>query len=742
MEVKKDKELQKKIEENSPLSVPEIIGNAEERLEKEEAAADAADKAIQEEFEKLTADDVDPLFEAETPSGGGGGSSVPTYNLTVTKEFYDANRVQQVATREVTSQNLPQNGEYSISLVPPTGYAFDSITGDNNATTTNDTFVGVMDTNKNILIQYSSLTEIHLSSPTVTQVNAAYSGGYQTVYVDGTVSIDPNNPNDITINLGNGNALHFNGNASRLSNGVNLATVAGSTVTVDEGTFTNNGSIAGQGTMTVQNGATLNNSGRIDIASTNSLHVQGDLINNNAIYVGAPVDNVMKAGLLSVEGTGKFTNAGTLVISADSSVTIESNSRLINNNGTVTNNGEIVNDGTIQGTFGNSLNPTSGTLINNGTMDPTDELYSMVMDSSNKIIAWRTAANLFMGNWIANATHTLVGSQNLYDNGPNDAWYNDWDSSALNAQGVTLDLNGRILTLPQIFLIEGGSLTITDSTKNASGKIIAAETSDFTGSNSSLISVQYGGSLTLNSGTLENNSVSTDGIATGTAVQVGDPDEDDASIVNTFIMNDGILVSNSTAVDVAGGSSFTLNDGTVEADYAALYVSSGASFVMTGGEVISTRDTAISLYGTFTMDGGTVTGYTNGIYSYSADPSVNITLNKGTVKIENTAAGVQYPYGAAIMVCYYYSEGASENDPPVLSCPVIQINNVTYSPESETCEAVAGSGIKLYIPCDENKTTLQLDDVLLGGKLVTYYVDEEVGSVSLTPAIAITNLEI
>ena len=77
MEVKKDKELQKKIEESSPLSVPAIIGDAEERLEKEEAAAEAADKAIQEELEKLTADDVDPLFE-ESSTVSGGSAAAPT----------------------------------------------------------------------------------------------------------------------------------------------------------------------------------------------------------------------------------------------------------------------------------------------------------------------------------------------------------------------------------------------------------------------------------------------------------------------------------------------------------------------------------------------------------------------------------------------------------------------------------------------------------------------------------------
>ena len=77
VEVKKDKELQKKIEEGSPLSVPEIIGDAQQRLDKDEAAAETEDNAIQNAIENLQADKVDPLFEKSATSGSGssGGSS-------------------------------------------------------------------------------------------------------------------------------------------------------------------------------------------------------------------------------------------------------------------------------------------------------------------------------------------------------------------------------------------------------------------------------------------------------------------------------------------------------------------------------------------------------------------------------------------------------------------------------------------------------------------------------------------
>lgn len=77
VEVKADTGIQERIEENSPLSVPKIIGDAQERLDAEEAAANAADEKLRQEMEKQEPSQEQPshMFESTTPKTSGGGSS-------------------------------------------------------------------------------------------------------------------------------------------------------------------------------------------------------------------------------------------------------------------------------------------------------------------------------------------------------------------------------------------------------------------------------------------------------------------------------------------------------------------------------------------------------------------------------------------------------------------------------------------------------------------------------------------
>ena len=77
VEVKADPGIQERIEKNSPLSVPKIIGDAQERLDAEEAAANAADEKLQQEMEKQEPDQAQSsqMFEATAPKTSGGGAS-------------------------------------------------------------------------------------------------------------------------------------------------------------------------------------------------------------------------------------------------------------------------------------------------------------------------------------------------------------------------------------------------------------------------------------------------------------------------------------------------------------------------------------------------------------------------------------------------------------------------------------------------------------------------------------------
>ena len=76
--VRDDPDLQRRITEETNLSVPLIIGRAEERLAEDEAAMREQSTEIQQEQDALDNNRlVDPLFKDDQPTGGGGGTSTP-----------------------------------------------------------------------------------------------------------------------------------------------------------------------------------------------------------------------------------------------------------------------------------------------------------------------------------------------------------------------------------------------------------------------------------------------------------------------------------------------------------------------------------------------------------------------------------------------------------------------------------------------------------------------------------------
>lgn len=64
VEVEKNPALQQKIAAKSQLSVPAIIGDAWTRLENEQVSANAANQKIQQDLNKIAADDVDQVFQS------------------------------------------------------------------------------------------------------------------------------------------------------------------------------------------------------------------------------------------------------------------------------------------------------------------------------------------------------------------------------------------------------------------------------------------------------------------------------------------------------------------------------------------------------------------------------------------------------------------------------------------------------------------------------------------------------
>ena len=84
VEVKDDLNLQDRIDKNSPLSVPKIIGDAQQRLEADEKQAAEAAKETQKKLDEQKKEEEkskpDQMFESKGENvggGGGGGSSKP-----------------------------------------------------------------------------------------------------------------------------------------------------------------------------------------------------------------------------------------------------------------------------------------------------------------------------------------------------------------------------------------------------------------------------------------------------------------------------------------------------------------------------------------------------------------------------------------------------------------------------------------------------------------------------------------
>ena len=158
-EVKDDKELQKKIEENSPLSVPEIIGDADARLESAEKAAEEEEKTILEKLKDLVADTVAPLFKddaAASGSGGGsggGGAPVTYYDLVILRVNEDG---MPITTDGYGNQVTTQSSTYGVegteySAGEPInipGYVYVGLAEGS------DPERGIMDADKTVIYQY------------------------------------------------------------------------------------------------------------------------------------------------------------------------------------------------------------------------------------------------------------------------------------------------------------------------------------------------------------------------------------------------------------------------------------------------------------------------------------------------------------------------------------------------------------------------------------------------------------
>lgn len=259
VDLAKDPALQDKVAKNSPLSVEKIIRGAQDRLRGEQAAADAAERALRDQLGGSGADQVFPDRRDDTDSDdrdSGGSSDTP-----VTPPSPEPPVTETVRT-----------------LDDPTAAKLTAALNESGVTRVNVTNAGK-----------SNRSDL--------------SNGTYTVYKGQTLDLRSG-----TLTVGGGNTLTVEGtmvNAGGLSiNG---------TMYVD-GSFTNdtNGQVLVTSKMSlhVNQGGTMVNRGTVTVAGGGDnalLEISGELYNDGAVALG----NDDGSGMLRVTDTGVLTNTST-----------------------------------------------------------------------------------------------------------------------------------------------------------------------------------------------------------------------------------------------------------------------------------------------------------------------------------------------------------------------------------------------------------------------------------------------
>lgn len=337
VEVKDDLNLQDRIDKNSPLSVPKIIGDAQQRLEADEKQAAEAAKETKKKLDEQKKEEEKSkpvqVFESsgtQTGGGGGGGGAAPS----------------KPAPEEITLHGPIGSKHLKEALDQAKRVILAS----------------------DVVLTVDEDVEIPAGKTVTMQ-----SGAKATVKTDKTMTVTG------TMNMENGSSLTNNGKfAINSTNSLHLG-----------GTFTNmggldvgaeNGSRAGllelnadgklinSSHVNVYAGSTLRNAGTIDSDSTGVI----------AVWGGGSMDNTgtygMTGGELDLYKTASLTNSGTFTMGGG---VLNSDGVDLTNSGTFNMNGntlgtvdligaKLVNTGTFNMTSG-TFKSTGTALVNQGT---------------------------------------------------------------------------------------------------------------------------------------------------------------------------------------------------------------------------------------------------------------------------------------------------------------------------------------------------------------------------------------
>ncbi|MDO4539579.1 MAG: FecR family protein [Syntrophomonadaceae bacterium] len=645
VEVANDEALQQQITEQTELSVPVIIGDAEEKL----SADQQADKEQQEQIEQdikndVVDEDIDPLFTEEPPSGGGGGgSSSPA----VTRLYATPDGIPFSAVTQAL-----QTGNVEVAI--------------DNTTVESGLLFGEGDDAALEIPEGRTLT----LEPGVRTTIAAG----QSLTINGTVNNSGNIENDGTITNNSPNSFNHNDGAIYGS---------GSIVNTENGTMTISGQVAGSGSI-INNG-TMTISGTI-----NAVPAEGALITNNAggtltIETGAIIGGeVLRAAIVNM---GKMTMTGGEITATAEDVNAIG---VFSDGGSFTMSGASKISATGEGTTTNDLTGTTGVY---GVFNKSGTFTMGVADAGDDaptITATATAAEE-QGFAIGvenkeGGTFTMGGQSAIIAeaSGSDGVAYGVHNDGSFNMNGGAIEATTAGETAFGVRNFTNGTLTMNGGNIKATAEGGAAVGVDnrhtFTMNNTSAVTATAANGNALGVFNMRaNNAAGNGGVftmndtssvtATGSGsewfysdlhilgvygVYNGSQDNDPATA--TFTMTGGAIKATATATagvasahGVCSSATFIMEGGSIVSTTAAtaesgtiygVYSDSGI-FTMKAGKITANAAAGPTVYGawngnTFTMNGGTIESSQYGVGNINSNGGT-LTMNGGNIKASSTS---------------------------------------------------------------------------------------------------------
>ena len=302
VELAKDPALQDKVEKNSPLSVEEIIRGAEDRLREEQAAADAAERALRDQLGGGSgADQVFPDSRDDADSDdrdSGGSSDTPVTPPAPEPPVTEAVRTLDDPTAAELTAVLNESGVTRVNVT--------------NAGKSGDLYNGTYTVGKGQTLDLRSGTLTVGGGKTLTvegtMVNAGELSIIGTMDVNGSFTNDTNGQVLVTSEM----SLHVNQGGTMVNRGTVTAAGKNGARLEISGTLTNTGTAAlgnedGSGTLRVTDTGVLTNTGAITVREKSIVFNTGRFENSGRFSDSADSDALTAA----FTSTGTYTDTRT-----------------------------------------------------------------------------------------------------------------------------------------------------------------------------------------------------------------------------------------------------------------------------------------------------------------------------------------------------------------------------------------------------------------------------------------------